>query len=181
MKGRLETYFEALGELGTAGRDLKLNLTKALEGSSLDVSEATLAVVALGAASGNFGLQALAEEKLKELDFTEEQILEARTAGALVGMLNMYYRFKHLLSHSDPTASERYKNAGLRMTALAKPALGKTRYEMLAFAVSVLNGCETCLVAHEKVLRAEGVPDEKIHDLARLAATVWGTSRLQLS
>jgi AhpD family alkylhydroperoxidase len=35
-----------------------------------------------------------------------------------------------------------------------------------------------CLVAHEKTLKAEGVSEDKIHDLARLAATVWGLSRL---
>jgi alkyl hydroperoxide reductase subunit D len=179
MKERLERYWEAFGELGPAGRDLKLNLAKAFDGSSLEESEAALATVALAASAGDRRLQSLAEERLRELDFTQEQLQEARTAAALVGMLNMYYRFKHLLSHTDPTAMERYKNAGLRMTALAKPALGKARYEMLAFAVSVLNGCEMCLVAHEKTLKAEGVSEEKIHDLARLAATVWGLSRLQ--
>lgn len=179
MKERLDTYWEAYGDLGTAGRDLKLNLAKAFDGSTLEESEAVLALVALCASSGNFGLQVLAEERLRELDFTQEQIQEARTSAALVGMLNMYYRFKHLLSHTDPSAMDRYKNAGLRMTALAKPALGKARYEMLAFAISVLNGCEMCLVAHEKTLKAEGVADEKIHDLARLAATVWGISKLQ--
>jgi alkyl hydroperoxide reductase subunit D len=179
MKERLESYFEALGDLGPAGRDLKLNLAKAFESSSLGEQDAALATAALAAAAGDRRLQALAEERLRELDFSQEQIQEARTSAALVGMLNMYYRFKHLLSHTDPTAMERYKNAGLRMTALAKPALGKARYEMLAFAVSVLNGCEMCLVAHEKTLKAEGVSDEKIHDLARLAATVFGVSRLQ--
>lgn len=179
MKERLERYFEALGELGPAARDLKLNLSKGIEGSSLGEPDAVLVVVALAAAAGDRKLQDLAEERLKELDFTAEQIVEARTSAGLVGMLNMYYRFKHLLSHTDPTAMERYKNAGLRMMALAKPALGKARYEMLAFAVSVLNGCEMCLVAHEKTLKAEGVTDEKIHDLARLAATVFGVSRLQ--
>ena len=179
MKERLERYWEALGELGPTGRDLKLNLAKAFEGSSLEESEAVLATVALAASAGERRLQVLAEERLRELDFTQEQIQEARASAALVGMLNMYYRFKHLLSHTDPTAMDRYKNAGLRMTALAKPALGKARYEMIAFAVSVLNGCEMCLVAHEKTLKAEGVGDDKIHDLARLAATVWGISRLQ--
>jgi len=178
MKERLEKYWEAFGDQGPAGRDLKLNLSKAIESSALEESEAVLAVVALATAAGDRRLEQLATERLRELDFTAEQITEARSSAGLVGMLNMYYRFKHLLSHTDPTAMERYKNAGLRMTALAKPALGKARYEMLAFAVSVLNGCEMCLVAHEKTLKAEGVSEEKIHDLARLAATVFGLSRI---
>jgi len=62
--------------------------------------------------------------------------------------------------------------AGLRMTALARPALGKVNFEMLAFTVSVVNGCETCVISHEAVLREAGLGAEKIHDLARMASVV---------
>ncbi|MGH9857599.1 MAG: carboxymuconolactone decarboxylase family protein, partial [Acidobacteriota bacterium] len=54
------------------------------------------------------------------------------------------------------------------MAALARPVLGKERFEMLAFALSVLNGCESCIRSHEQVLRNAGLAD-KLHDLARLA------------
>jgi alkyl hydroperoxide reductase subunit D len=64
------------------------------------------------------------------------------------------------------------------MTALARPVLGKERFEMLAFTVSVLNGCETCTRAHEKTLKDAGVSSEKIHDLARIASIVKGLSYL---
>lgn len=69
--------------------------------------------------------------------------------------------------------------AGLRMTALARPTLGKERFEMLAFAVSVLGGCEMCVRSHERVLREAGVSIDKVHDLARLAAVVRGLKTLE--
>ena len=53
-----------------------------------------------------------------------------------------------------------------------KPVLGKEKFEMLAFAVSVVNGCESCVVSHENVLRAAELSAEKIHDLARMASVV---------
>ena len=67
------------------------------------------------------------------------------------------------------------------MTSLARPALGKERFEMLAFAVSVLNGCESCVRAHEKVLRDAGLTADKVHDLARLASVVKGLKALESS
>jgi alkyl hydroperoxide reductase subunit D len=88
-------------------------------------------------------------------------------------MLNVYYRFRHFLGSPDE-----YRIAALRMTALARPAIGKEKFEMLAFAVSVLNGCESCTKAHEKALRDAGIGTDKIHDLARLAAVVYGLSKL---
>jgi alkyl hydroperoxide reductase subunit D len=88
-------------------------------------------------------------------------------------MLNVYYRFRYMVGNEED-----YRAAGLRMTALARPVLGKERFEMLAFAVSVLNGCQSCIRSHEKVLRDAGVSTDKVHDLARLAAVVKGLHTL---
>jgi len=90
-----------------------------------------------------------------------------------MAMLNTYYRFRHFVHKDDD-----YRVAGLRMTALAKPQLGKERFEMLALAVSVLNGCESCVRSHEQVLRDAGVGADKIHDLARLASVVKALTTL---
>ena len=97
---------------------------------------------------------------------------EAEESAAIVGMLNTYYKFRSFMSHAGETKLEDYRTAGLRMTALARPALGKVNFEMLAFTVSVVNGCETCVISHEAVLREAGLGAEKIHDLARMASVV---------
>src|SRR5262249_16681690 len=97
----------------------------------------------------------------------------AAQSAALMAMLNTYYRFRHFVG-----SPEEYRAAGLRMTALARPVLGRERFEMLAFAVSVVNGCESCVRSHEKVLRDSGVSAEKVHDLARLAAVLKAAQTL---
>lgn len=118
-------------------------------------------------------LSTFAYQQLQHFDLSAAQLQEALESAAIVAMLNIYYRFQHMVD--KPTD---YAQAALRMTALAKPNLGKARFEMLAFAVSVINGCEKCIGAHEQVLRDHAVSIEKIHDLARLAAIVKGVKML---
>lgn len=161
------------GRETAVARDLKLNLKKVLESGALDATESALALVATATSVGLTRLADAAAESLRAEGVNEESLREARESAAIMGMLNVYYRFRHLLGDE-----QNYQNTGLRMTALARPAVGKARFEMLAFAVSVLNGCGKCITAHEKALRDAQVSVEKIHDLARLAAIVAGVQTL---
>lgn len=163
----------------TISRDFKLNMKKILGESQLDTNETALALLALSVAAQWKEMADFARGILRENLVIEEQILEAAEAAALMGMLNTYYRFRHFIEKGpDEKARDLYRNAGLRMTGMAKPVLGKEQFEMLAFAVSVFNGCETCVSSHEKVLRDSGINENKIHNLARLAAIVKGSSVL---
>lgn len=164
------------GRETTIAKDLKLNLKRLLESGALAPDEGYLALLALATSLDCAPLAFLARRQLETLGIGTDKIQEAAESAAIVGMLNIYYRFRHMIG-----ASEDYANAGLRMTALAKPANGKERFEMLAFALSILNGCEDCIRAHEKVLKEVGVGAAKIHDLARLAAVVKGVSALSQS
>jgi lipoyl-dependent peroxiredoxin subunit D len=163
----IETLFE--NQASTIAKDLKLNLTKFLDGAALSREESHLALLAAATSLAMPRLAAYATEQLQILGFPPEQIQEARESAGIVGMLNVYYRFRHFVG-----SPEEYRVAGLRMTALARPVLGKERFEMLAFTVSVINGCEACTQAHEKTLKQAGITAEKIHDLARLAAVAKG-------
>lgn len=157
----------------TIAKDLRLNLGRALDESSLLPEESYIALLALAKSVEHAELEKQAREKLPTFNYSPEQIEEAAQSAAIMAMLNTYYRFRHMVGKDDD-----YRTTGLRMTALAKPQLGKERFEMLAFAVSILNGCEMCIKSHEKVLRDAGVPVDKLHDLARLAATVKGLKTL---
>jgi len=158
----------------TIAKDLRLNLAKLLESSALDPIESHLTLLALSTALDNAGLAQYAEQALRALSVNDQEIQEARESAALMGMLNTYYKFRQMIQKPDD-----YKTAGLRMMALAKPILGKERFEMLAFSVSVLNGCESCIRSHEDVLRRANLSVDKIHDLARLAAVAKGMSALK--
>lgn len=155
-------------------RDLKLNLKRILEESTLTPSEALLTLLATATSVEHHQLAAHAREQLVALGLPTEQIQEASESAAIMAMLNTYYRFRYMVDKDDD-----YRNAGLRMTALARPVLGKEQFEMLAFAVSVINGCQSCVKSHEKVLRDHGVSADKVHDLARMAAVVKGLKALQ--
>lgn len=157
----------------TIARDLKLNLKRVLDDSALGETDASLALLSLATAAGAEHLARYARARLADIGIDAEQIQEAAESAAIMGMLNVYYRFRRMLANENE-----YRAAGLRMTALARPLLGRERFEMLAFAVSVLNGCESCIRSHEKVLREAGVGVDRIHDLARLAAVVKGLHAL---
>lgn len=163
------------GDTGIA-RDLKLNLKRLLTESALEEKERLFALLTLAVSLRSKRLEEFATLALQKAGAQPEEIGEAREAAALMQMLNTYYRFKHLLG--EEKMSE-YGAAGLRMTSLARPVLGKLQFEMLAFAISVLNACPSCINSHEAVLRQGGVSVGKIHDLARLASVLGGISQLE--
>lgn len=172
---------DVVNDTGTQiAKDLKINLERLTTDGNLTQQEAYLTLLSLGASLDFKKLVQVSQEKLRTFDFNDEQIREAQESAAIMAMLNMYYRFKHMLKDGQGAeAEERYKQTGLRMMSLGKPVLGKQTFEMMSFAVSVLNGCESCINAHEIALRGLGVEANKIHDLARLAAVVKGLKTLE--
>jgi alkyl hydroperoxide reductase subunit D len=162
-----------MDESSVITRDLRLNLKRIIEDSELDAQDRYFALLATSIASQNAQLAAVARSELTARSATPEEVQEAAESAALMAMLNTYYRFRHMLENDED-----YRAAGLRMTAFARPVLGKRRFEELAFAVSVVNGCESCIRSHEKVLREVGLTANQIHDLARIASIVRGLQTL---
>ena len=85
-----------------------------------------------------------------------------------MGMNNIYYRFLHLVE--DPEYAQ--MPARLRMNVIGNPGIDKLDFELLSLAVSAVNGCGMCIVAHEKQLRKHEVSREAIQSAVRIAATV---------
>lgn len=178
LNERLDNFFEREfpNHSTSVYRDLMMNLKKILEDSPLNSTDRFLNLLAVATTLENKELMTLATEELQAHDMTKEQIQEAKESAAIMGMLNTYYKFKGFL---DSAVAEDYQRAGLRMQSLMKPHNGKERFEMMSFAVSVVNGCPTCVSSHEKALRQLGVEPDKIHDLARLAAVAKGLTALK--
>ena len=146
-----------------------------MEESTLEPIERLMNVAAIARALHWKELETMAAIELKNLGLSEHEIKECFEAAAIMGMLNTYYKFKGYL----PTdVLPDYARAGLRMNSLSKPLVGKQKFEMMAFAVSVINSCPTCVSSHEKALTDLGTARDKIHDLARLAAILKGLSCL---
>ncbi|MCC2677956.1 MAG: hypothetical protein K0R29_532 [Pseudobdellovibrio sp.] len=179
---KIDSFLQAhYGERETAVyRDLTLNLKKLLEDSSLDAKEGFMNLAALARSLHWSDLEKFAGGYLKETGLSDAEVEECFESAAIMGMLNTYYKFKSYLT-ADVLADPAFQRAGLRMNALSKPLNGKQNFEMMAFTVSVLNGCQTCVVSHEKALTTLGVSRDKIHDLARLASVVKGLSGLNVN
>jgi len=159
-------------------KDLSLNLKKVLDDSSpLDAKERLMNLAAISRSLHWKNLEEFSKIQLKEAGLSDQETEECFEAAAIMGMLNTYYKFKGYLS-AEVLSDTAYQRAGLRMNSLSKPVNGKEKFEMMAFAVSVVNGCPTCVSSHEKSLTDIGVGRDKIHELARLAAILKGLSCL---
>lgn len=161
------TLDELRARLPEAARDIKLNLQAVLAESSLTPAQRWGVAVASAVASRNPTLRRAVLEAARR-EVTPAVIDDALAAAALMAMNNVYYRFRHLVG--NPAYQQR--PARLRMNRLVKPAGSQVDFELLCLAVSAINGCGTCLAAHEKVVLEGGLAEDQVHDAVRIAATV---------
>jgi alkyl hydroperoxide reductase subunit D len=160
----LERLREAIGE---PFRDLKLNLQAVLTaGAPLTQEQRWGVAVASAAVSGNTALRdAVLEAARKEVP--EAVIEDAIAAAGLMAMNNVFYRFRHLVGKE----SYQTKPARLRMNRIAKPATNKADFELFSLAVSAINGCETCVRAHEAVV-VTSLSEDHVLESVRVASSV---------
>jgi len=152
------------GQESRTARGLRQNLQELLEHSSLTPEESGLALLAIATGVEHDALVHYARERLAALRVSLERMQQAAESAAVMGMLNVYYSFREVLRKDEEYGPPRLR--------------GQVESDMLGFALSVLNGCEPCIVGHEQALRDAGVGVEKIHDLAKLAAVVKGLKTL---
>jgi alkyl hydroperoxide reductase subunit D len=152
-------------------RDLKLNLEAVLTESSLDVGQrwAVAAATAIASRNPRLRVAVLAEARAAAGDAVVD---DAIAAAAIMGMNNVLYRFRHLID--KPSYGE--MRARLRMNRLVKPAGSKTDFELICLAVSAVNGCESCIRAHEKVALEGGRTEEQVWDAIRIASVMHGAA-----
>lgn len=161
---RLDAIRDALPE---PARDIRLNLQSVLQPGTLTPQQRWGVAVASAYASRNARLlEAVLADARAEVD--QAVLDDAQAAAAVMGMNNVYYRFRHMIG--KPVYSE--KPARLRMNKLAQPATSKADFELLCLAVSAINGCEACVQSHEKVVLEKGITEDQVHDAIRIAAVI---------
>lgn len=157
------------GELSDAHKDTRLNLQAVLEGGSLTPEQRWGVAVACAFAARNERLkEALLNEAKKALANAEPVIEDARAAASLMAMNNVYYRFRHMVGKESYST----KRPGLRMNRLAQVLTNKVDFELVCLAVSAINGCETCVKAHEKVVIEGGLSEDQVNDAVRIASVI---------
>ena len=157
-------------QLPDYARDLKLNLGSVLTTQGAPgLSEKQIAAIALSTAIAARNPQLTqAIEAWAKSHLDEAHVNAARAAAAIMGMNNVYYRFLHLVEDSEYQTMP----ARLRMNVIGNPGIDKLDFELLSLAVSAVNGCGMCIVAHEKQLRKHEVSREAIQSVVRIAATI---------
>lgn len=155
-----------------AARDIKLNLQTVLQQGSLSPAQTWGVAIACAIATRTPELRdaILADARAGAID--DAVIDDARAAAVLMGMNNVYYRFRHMIGKESYSE----KPARLRMQRIAKPATNKADFELFCLAVSAINACEACMRSHEAVVLEGGLSEDQIHDAVRIAATVNAAS-----
>ncbi len=160
----LETIRAALPDYA---RDLKLNLSSVLGGSSLTPQQSWGTAVASAIAARNPALRdAVLNEAASHL--TPAALTAAKAAAAIMGMNNIYYRFTHLVGKAD----YRTLPARLRMNVIGNPGVDRVDFELWSLAVSAINGCGMCIEAHEHEVSAKGIGKEAVQDVVRIASVI---------
>ena len=154
-----------------AAKDLRLNLGNVVQPGTLTKEQVWGTAVACAIGARNPQLrQATLEDAL--LHVGPGVVEDAKAAAALMGMNNVYYRFKHLVGRDEYAQ----KPARLRMQRLAQVATNKTDFELFCLAVSAINGCESCVRSHERVVIEGGLNEDHVNDAVRIAATFHGVA-----
>ncbi len=148
-------------------RDLKINMSSALRQPELTEQQAWGTAVCCAIASrGERLTEAILAEGARRL--TPVAFSAAKAAAAVMGMNNVFYRFRHL------SGNPKYNSmpARLRMQAIRAHGGDPVDFELWCLAVSAVNACGACIQSHEAVLKEKGVSEETILAAVRIASPV---------
>jgi alkyl hydroperoxide reductase subunit D len=151
--------------------DIRANLAAVMVSPNLTEQQLWGVAVASAIAARNPDLRAAVTAAARP-HLTDAAFAAARSAASLMGMNNVYYRFLDLLGKDE----YRTMPARLRMQATVRPGIERNDFELMALAVSAINGCGACIHAHERSATGHGVSREAVQDAVRLAAVLNGVA-----
>ena len=146
-------------------KDLKLNLGTLSR--STELSEQQLWGTFL---ANDTIISEIAEEASQHL--SDEYVNAAYGAASIMAMNNVAYRAKSFLGSDYAQV-----RMGLRMNIINKSGIDKVDFELMALAVSTINGCHDCTKAHEKTATSEGLTKEQVFEAVKVAATIQGVAQ----
>lgn len=154
-------------------KDLKLNVSSMLNSTNLNKKEAYLLALSVAVNEKHTVLIDAFDALARKEGATDAEIAEIHACTALMNTNNVFYRFRHYMHNV-----EYYNNqpAGLRMSIMMNPVLGKEFFELMSLTVSALNGCERCVTSHEASVKQHGASEQRIYDAIRLVAVIKSLS-----
>ncbi len=147
-------------------KDLKLNVSSVLKAQTLSEKDAVLLALGVAINEKSSALIEALEGLAKAKGVSEKELLEVAGCVSLMNANNVFYRFRHFMD------KETYNNmpAGIRMSIMMNPVLGKEFFELLSLVISAINGCEMCVTSHEASVKSHGASEQRIFDAVRLGA-----------
>jgi len=147
-------------------KDLKINIGNVLKSQNINRKEALLIALSVAINEKNAALISAVEELAANEGTDEKEIAEVTACVSLMNANNVFYRFRHFMD------KEFYNNApaGIKMSIMVNPVLGKEFFELLSLVVSALNGCEMCVTSHEQSVLNHGGTQARIFDAVRIGA-----------
>ena len=152
-------------------KDLKINVSNALKNAqNLSQKEAYLIAYSVAVNEKFIPLKKAFKQAAVAAGATQAELAEIVSLTSLMNVNNIFYRFRHF-------ANKEFYNtqpAGIKMSIMASPVIGKEAFELISLVVSSVNGCELCVTSHESKLIAEGTPEIKILEAVKLGAVIKG-------
>ena len=149
-------------------KDLSLNLSSLAGETLLTEQQKWGAFLASAHAVGVPAVVQAVEAAASAAGLSPEAASAARSAAAIMGMNNVYYRALHLISNPE----YRTLPARLRMNVMANPGVDKVDFELWCTAVSAINGCGACMDSHEKVIRKHEINAQGVQSALKIGAVV---------
>ncbi|MFT3710046.1 MAG: carboxymuconolactone decarboxylase family protein [Archangium sp.] len=154
--------------LPDAARDIKINIGNVLQPAALNADQTWGSALSAAYAARNEKLTKAMIADAKAAGIADAVIEDAKAAAILMGMNNVYYRFRHLIGKEDYSQ----KPARLRMMRLKQVATNQVDFELFCLVVSAVNNCQTCMQSHEAVVLEGGMSTDQVHDSVRIASVV---------
>lgn len=150
-------------------KDLKLNIAAVLKSTHINKKESYLLALSVAVNEKSEVLINSFEALARQEGATDAEIAEIHACTSIMTANNIFYRFRHYMHNN-----QYYNNtpAGLRMSTMMNPVIGKEFFELVSLVVSSLNGCELCVTSHEASVKQHGASEARVYDAIRLGAVV---------
>ena len=152
-------------------KDLKINVSNALNNTQyLNRKEALLLGLAVAINEKFDLLKKSFTNQVKEEGAGEAEIAEITAIASLMNTNNVFYRFRHFMQ------KDFYNNqpAGIKMSVMMKPVLGKEFFELVSLVISAINGCEMCVSSHEQSVLQHGSSEARVFEAVKTGAIIKG-------
>lgn len=152
-----------------AAKDFKLNISTVLGSSNFNRKETSLLALSVAVNQKNDVLVNAFEQLARKEGASDEELAETHACVSVMAANNVFYRFRHYM---HDVAYYNSQPAGMRMSVMMNPVMGKELFEMMSLVISAVNGCEQCVTSHEHSVKQHGATEARVYDAIKLGAVI---------